>query len=61
MYPFFTCAGKMKVSSAMPLMNFIAADWSLKMGCLTPEQKMVSFGRSSTIAKRILKNSARNN
>lgn len=61
MYPFFTCPGQMKVSSAMPLMNFIAADWSLKMGCITQEQKMVSFGKSSIIVGRILKNSARNN
>lgn len=61
MYPFFTCTGQMKVSNAMPLMNFIAADWSLKMGCITKDQKMVSFGKSSIIACRILKNSARNN
>lgn len=45
----------------MKMLNFIASDWNLTMGCIPSEKKMVSFGRSGTIAERILKNSARNN
>lgn len=61
MYPFTNTTGKMKVSQAMSLMNFIAVDWNLKMRCATPEQKMLCFGKDFRIVSRILKNSARNN
>lgn len=61
MYPFFTTTGKMKVSEAMPLLNFIAADWSQRLQCNTKEQTMLSFGKSFTVCSRILKHSTRNN
>lgn len=61
MYPFTNTIGQMKVSQAMRLLNFIAADWQLKMGCIPEEEKMISFKRSDVTATRILKNSARNN
>lgn len=61
MYPFTNSTGKMKVSQAMKLMNFIAVDWSQKMRCAPIEQKMLCFGNSFRVVSRILKNSARNN
>lgn len=61
MYPFTNTTGQMKVSQAMKLLNLIAVDWDLKMRCLPNEQKLISFGKSETIASRILKNSAKNN
>lgn len=61
MYPFTNETGKMKVSQAMQLLDWIAIDWDLKMRCIPIEQKMFSFGKSFRISSRILKNSARNN
>lgn len=61
MYPFTNSTGKMKVSQAMRLLNFISVDWNLKMRCVPLEQKMLCFGNSFKAASRILKNSARNN
>lgn len=61
MYPFTNTTGKMKVSQAMPLMNFIAVDWDQRLHCNTKEQKMLCFGKSFRIVSRILNNSARNN
>lgn len=61
MYPFTNQIGKMKVSHAMRLLNFIAVDYNLKMRCTPQQDAMLSFGRSFTIAGKILKTSARNN
>lgn len=61
MYPFTNCTGKMKVSEAMRLINWIAVDWDQKVRCIPEEQKMVGFGKSFIITSRILKTSARNN
>lgn len=60
-YPFTNTIGKMKVSQAMKLINFISIDWHLNIRCIPAEQKMLSFGNSFTVANRIIKNSARNN
>lgn len=62
MYPFTNPSGKMKVSQAMPLMNFISNEWNLNLVCLPSEQKMFSWGHGSfRITNRILKHSERNN
>jgi len=61
MYPFTNETGNMKVSEAMPLLNLIAADWKLKLRCNTETKTMFFIGDSFIVAKRILKNSARNN
>jgi len=61
MYPFTNAIGKMKVSQAMTLMNFIAADWDQRLHCNSNDQKMLCFGKSFRIVYRILNNSARNN
>lgn len=60
MYPFTNQVGTMKVSQAMPIMNFIAVDWNQRLRC-TPDHKMLSFGKSFRIVNRILVQSARNN
>ncbi len=63
MYPFTNPIGKMKVSQAMPLLNFISHEWQLSLVCLPAEQKMLSWGNgiAERIATRILKHSQRNN
>lgn len=62
MYPFTNETGKMKVSQAMTLLNWIAVDWNIdKLRCIPVEQKLFCWGHGDKIASRILKNSARNN
>lgn len=61
MYPFTNTTGQMKVSQAMPLLNFIAVDWNQPLRCNVEKKVMLSFGKSFRIVSNILKNSARNN
>lgn len=60
-YPFFTDIGNMKVSEAMHLLNLISKDWNLKLYSNPEKQKMLFHNNSFIVAKRILKNSVRNN
>lgn len=66
-YPFFTDIGKMKVSEALPLLNFIARDYKLDFTILPQnsngENIHLAVWRNNhlKVAERILRNSQRNN
>lgn len=66
-YPFFTDIGKMKVSEALPLLNFIASDYKLNFTLVpeNPNEKRIHLAvwrnNHLKIAEHILRNSQRNN
>ena len=67
MYPFFTDIGKMKVSEALPLLEFIAADYNLDIAVLPKDPmgdnkyKAIWRRHAMRTATRILRNNQRNN
>lgn len=66
MYPFTNDIGKMKVSKALPLLEYISAEWNLNLAVLPNNASsngsaFISKNNAFKIAYRILKNSSRNN